>query len=104
MARADRIEGNVPVGGAGNAGMSRAASRIEARALKAANKPTRASKNPDIQMTKRLADQNKKIFKQKEPDAVRNAASLVDQIKANRAQIKANQATNKQNRIGGHAN
>lgn len=51
----------------------------EARALKAANKPTRASKNPDIAKTKRLAEVNKSL-NMVEPHATRNAAQTVDAI------------------------
>lgn len=63
--------------------------KSEKRALKAANKPTRASKNPEIKMTEKLAKVSKGLG-QKEPYATRNAARTVDDIrKLNRAKKKS---------------
>lgn len=58
---------------------TKAEAKANARALKAANKPTKASKNPDIKKTKSLANVNKSMG-QKEPYATRNAARTVDAI------------------------
>lgn len=63
----------------GVARVSSSSARANARALKAANKPTRASKNPEIKQTEKLA----KINKQRGQDnstATRNAAKTVDLI------------------------
>jgi hypothetical protein len=62
--------------------------KATARGLKAANKPTRASKSTDIKVTKKIAEGNKRLG-QKEPYATRNAARIVDQMKAdNRAALR----------------
>lgn len=54
--------------------------RANARGLKAANKPTRASKNPEIKMTQNLAKSNRSMG-QTEPNATRNAARQVDKMR-----------------------
>lgn len=54
----------------------KAEDKLASKALKAANKPTRASKNPDIKKTKTLA-QSGRALGQIEPYATRNAARLV---------------------------
>ena len=61
--------------------------KADARALKAANKPTRASKNPDTAAVKRIAEANRGLG-QKEPYATRNAQERVDILNAHFGKAK----------------
>ena len=70
------------------------AARANARGLKAANKPTRASKSNEVKMVNKLAETNKKMG-QKNPDAVRNAARVYDQIRSVQTRAAARNAAAK---------
>lgn len=61
--------------------------QANARGLKAANKPTRASKNPDTAAVKKLAESNRQLG-QKEPYATRNAQERVDILNAHFGKAK----------------
>lgn len=67
--------------------INKVTSKAEARALKAANKPTRASKNPDTAAVKRIAEANRGLG-QKEPYATRNAQERVDILNAHFGKAK----------------
>jgi hypothetical protein len=70
------------------------AAKANARGLKAANKPTRASKSNEVKMVNKLAETNKKMG-QKNPDAVRNAARVYDQIRSVQTRAAARNAAAK---------
>ncbi len=64
------------------------------RGLKAAQKTTRASKSNEVKMVNKLAETNRGMG-QKNPDAVRNAARVYDQIRATQTRAAARNAAAK---------
>jgi hypothetical protein len=73
---------------------AKAEMKANERALKAAKQPTRASKSNEVKMVNKLAETNRGMG-QKNPDAVRNAARVYDQIRGVQTRAAARNAAAK---------
>ena len=76
---------------------AKAEAKANTRGLKAAQQPTRASKSNEVKMVNKLAEKNRGMG-QKNPDAVRNAARVYDQIRGVETRAAARNAAAKTTR------
>jgi hypothetical protein len=73
---------------------ARAEIKANARGLKAAQQPTRASKSNEIKMVNKLAEKHRAMG-QKNPDAVRSAARFYDKVQGVQTRAAARNAAAK---------
>jgi hypothetical protein len=73
---------------------AKAEAKANARGLKAAKQPTRASKSDEIKMVNKLAEKHRAMG-QKNPDAVRSAARFYDKVQGVQTRAAARNAAAK---------
>jgi hypothetical protein len=77
-----------------NAKTAKVEAKANARGLKAAQQPTRASKSNEIKMVNKLAEKHRAMG-QKNPDAVRSAARFYDKVQGVQTRAAARNAAAK---------